>query len=91
MADKNDPWFLQQLASCDIHLVTGCGPWEVPGPTYQMSTLLASRGIPHHLDDGGPKGGHERPYWYHQMWEYIASAFEERDGTAEGQLLNSRF
>ncbi len=51
MANQNDPWFLHQLGSCDIHLATGCGPWEVPGPTYQFSAILASRGIAHHLDD----------------------------------------
>jgi esterase/lipase superfamily enzyme len=75
MANQNDPWFLHQLASCDIHLATGCGPWEVPGPTYQMSAVLASRGIAHHLDDWGPKGGHEWPYWHHQMWEYVGAHF----------------
>jgi len=75
MANQNDPWFLHQLASCDIHLATGCGPWEVPGPTYRMSEVLKSRGIPHHLDDWGPKGGHESPYWHHQMWEYIGAHF----------------
>lgn len=25
-----------------------------------------NRGIAHHLDDWGPKGGHEWPYWHHQ-------------------------
>jgi esterase/lipase superfamily enzyme len=29
MANQNDPWFLHQYGSCDIHLATGCGPWEV--------------------------------------------------------------
>ena len=67
--------FLDQLASCDIHLATGCGPWENSGPTYQMSAVLASRGIAHHLDDWGPKGGHEWPYWHHQMWEYMGAHF----------------
>jgi esterase/lipase superfamily enzyme len=75
MANQNDPWFLQQYASCDIHLATGCGPWENSGPTYQMSAVLASRGIAHHLDDWGPKGGHEWPYWHHQMWEYVGAHF----------------
>ncbi len=75
MANQNDPWFLRQYGSCDIHLATGCGPWEVPGPTYQMSAVLASRGIAHHLDDWGPKGGHEWPYWHHQMWEYVGAHF----------------
>ena len=34
MANVNDPWFLHQYGSCDIHLVTGSGPWENSGPTY---------------------------------------------------------
>ena len=75
MANQNDGWFLDQYRSCDIHLATGCGAWEVPGPTYQMSAVLASKGISHHLDDWGPKGGHEWPYWHHQMWEYIGAHY----------------
>jgi esterase/lipase superfamily enzyme len=75
MANQNDPWFLHQYGSCDIHLATGCGPWENSGPTYRMSEVLASRGIAHHLDDWGPEGGHEWPYWHHQMWEYVGAHF----------------
>ena len=75
MANQNDPWFLHQYRSCDIHLATGCGPWEVPSPTYRMSEVLKSRGIPHHLDDWGPKGGHEWPYWHHQMWVYVGQHY----------------
>jgi hypothetical protein len=56
MANQNDPWFLHHYGSCDIRLVTACGPWENSGPTYQFSAVLASRGIAHHLDDWGPKG-----------------------------------
>lgn len=78
MANQNDPWFLHQLASCDIHLATGCGPWEAPGPTYRMSDVLNSRGIAHHLDDWGPKGGHEWPYWHHQMWDLRGRALLNR-------------
>jgi len=40
--------------------------------------VLASRGINHHLDDWGPKGGHEWPYWHHQMWEYIGAHYWRR-------------
>jgi esterase/lipase superfamily enzyme len=76
------PFFLHIIASstegarsCDIHLATGCNPWEVPGPTHRMSEVLASRGIAHHLDDWGPEGGHEWPYWHHQMWEYVGAHF----------------
>ncbi len=34
---------------------------EAPGPTYQMSAVLASRGIAHHLDDRGPKADTNGP------------------------------
>jgi len=75
VANQSDPWYLHHYASCDIRLVTGCGPWENSGPTYRMSEVLNSRGIAHHLDDWGPEGGHEWPYWHHQMWEYVGAHY----------------
>jgi hypothetical protein len=39
-----------------------------------MSTVLASHGIAHHLDDWGPEGD-EWPYWHHQMWEYVGAHY----------------
>jgi esterase/lipase superfamily enzyme len=52
-----------------------CGPWENKRPTYRMSEVLRNRGIAHHLDDWGPEGGHDCPYWHHQMWEYVGQHF----------------
>src|SRR5439155_18150081 len=75
MANQSDPWFLHQYASCDIRLVTGCGPWENSGPTYRMSEILRNRGIAHHLDDWGLEGGHEWPYWHHQMPRCMSKTF----------------
>ena len=37
----------------------------------RFSALLRHRNIPHHLDDWGPQGGHDWPYWHNMMWEYI--------------------
>jgi len=71
----NDPYFLQHLQQCDIHLATGTGPWERPEPTYHFSAILRARGIPHRLDDWGPEGGHEWPYWYRMMDRYLAGLF----------------
>ena len=34
-------------------------------------TIGERRGIPHHLDDWGPQGGHDWPFWHHMMWEYV--------------------
>jgi esterase/lipase superfamily enzyme len=74
MANLSDGWTLQQLASCDIHLATGTGPWEHPEEAYRMSGILNARGVRHSLDDWGPQGGHDWPYWRHMIWEYIARA-----------------
>ena len=72
-ANIHDGWTLHHLSSCDIHLATGTGPWEHPEEAYRLSGILASRGIPHHLDDWGPQGGHDWPYWRHQIWTYISN------------------
>ncbi len=73
-ANIHDGWTLDHLASCDIHLATGTGPWEHPAEAYRLSGILANRGIRHYLDDWGPQGGHDWPYWRHQLWEYLAGA-----------------
>ena len=75
VANLGDPWFLGQLQGCDIHLATGNGPWEDSGPTYRFSEILRSRGIPHSVDDWGPDGGHDWPYWKRQMDVYITRLF----------------
>jgi esterase/lipase superfamily enzyme len=33
------------------------------------------RNIPHHLDDWGAQGGHDWPFWIHEMREYIGRSF----------------
>lgn len=75
MASLTDGYYLHHLLQCDIHLATGNGPWEDSGPTYRFSEVLASRGIPHSVDDWGPEGGHDWPYWKRQMDQYIARLF----------------
>ena len=74
MSNLSDPWTLQQLSTCDIHLATGTGPWEHPEETYRMSRVLDARGVRHSLDDWGPQGGHDWPYWRHMIWNYLANA-----------------
>jgi len=75
LSNMNDPWFYDQIRTCDIHLTTGTGPWENSGPTYRLSEILSSKGIHHSLDNWGPEGGHDWPYWKHQMREYVARLF----------------
>jgi esterase/lipase superfamily enzyme len=71
----SDPWILGELARDDLRLVTGTGPWEDPGPTYRLAEVLSARGIPHSVDDWGPDGGHDWPYWKRQMNEYVSRLF----------------
>jgi esterase/lipase superfamily enzyme len=75
LSNISDPWYLERYSQCDIHLATGCGPWEDSGPTYRLSRILASRQVPHALDDWGSEGGHDWPYWHRQMWEYLGRTF----------------
>lgn len=70
-AGISDGWTLNHLRSCDIHISTGTGPWERAEESYRMSRILWDRGIWHSLDDWGPMGGHDWPYWRYQMVEYL--------------------
>jgi esterase/lipase superfamily enzyme len=68
----SDPYLLRALSTCEIHIATGSGPWEDSSHSYRLSEILRQRGIQHHLDDWGPMGGHDWPYWKHQMREYVS-------------------
>lgn len=71
LANLSDPWYLEHLASCEIRIATGCGPYEESRHSYALSGVLARRGIRHHLDDWGPRGGHDWPYWRAMVREYL--------------------
>jgi esterase/lipase superfamily enzyme len=75
VASLHDPHVLRLLHQCDIRLATGTGSYEDSGPTYRMSEVLRSRGIPHSVDNWGADGGHDWPYWKKQMDQYIARLF----------------
>lgn len=75
MARLNDPWYLGHLATCDIRLVTGTGPWEHPDMTYALANVLSQRGIAHSVDNWGALGGHDWPYWKRQMGVYVGGLF----------------
>jgi esterase/lipase superfamily enzyme len=72
LANLNDAWYLHHLSQDDIRLATGHGAYEDSGPTHQLAGVLSQRGIPHTVDDWGPDGGHDWPYWKNQMNNYLA-------------------
>lgn len=71
LANQNDPWWHEQIASCDVHIATGHGPWEHPEQAHALTRVLNSKGIPHSFDDWGAMGGHDWPYWRYQMRSYL--------------------
>lgn len=75
VANLSDGWTLDQLRSCEIRLATGSGPWERSGYTYEFSRILSSKGIRLFLDDWGPRGGHDWPYWREMMREYLRQGY----------------
>jgi len=75
MASMSDGYYLHHLHQCDIRLATGHGPYEDSGPTHRLSEVLSSRGIPHSVDNWGPDGGHDWPYWKRQMDLYAGRLF----------------
>jgi esterase/lipase superfamily enzyme len=75
MAGMNDSWYYAQYHRCELRLTTGHGPWEDSGPTYRFSELLSSKGVPHWVDNWGPDGGHDWPYWKKQMQTYLNGMF----------------
>jgi esterase/lipase superfamily enzyme len=75
LASLSDPGILQQLNQDDIRLATGTGPWEDAGPAYRLSEILRARGINHSVDNWGPEGGHDWPYWKRQMNEYLGRLY----------------
>ena len=72
LANLDDAALIGQISSCEIRLATGDGPWEDKGPTYRLGEVLRAKQIPHALDDWGAMGGHDWPYWKHQLREYLA-------------------
>jgi esterase/lipase superfamily enzyme len=75
VASLTDRWYLEQLRTCEIRLITGSGPWEDSSSCYAFSGILSRQGIRHYLDDWGPRGGHDWPYWQAMIREYLSRAY----------------
>lgn len=71
LPNLSDGWYWEHYRTCDIRIVTGSGPYEDKGSSLQLAHLLGAKHIPHALDDWGPLGGHDWPFWKHQLREYI--------------------
>lgn len=71
LPDLTDPGHLGLLRQRFIHLVTGRGAWERPQYAREVAHLLGRRGIPHRLDDWGPRWDHDWPSWRRALPHYL--------------------
>ena len=71
VANLDDGWYRHQLDSCEIRLVTGSGPSRTAARPTRSRRCSARKGIRHHVDDWGWKGGHDWPYWKEMIREYV--------------------
>ena len=58
-----------------IYILSGQGSYERPESSRRLSSLLASRGIPHELDLWGYDMPHDWPTWRAMLPYYIESRF----------------
>ena len=67
-----DGWYWEQYRSCELRIVTGSGPFEDKGPSTHLAHLLGHEAHPAlRSTTGATLGGHDWPYWKHQLREYL--------------------
>lgn len=62
---------LGPLRSRFVHLVNGRGAWERPEYARRVAALLAAKGVPHRVDDWGPRWDHDWPSWRRALPHYL--------------------
>ncbi len=71
LPDLEDAQHLKLLRSRFIHLVTGRGAWERPQYAQQVAGVLGERGVPHRIDDWGPRWDHDWLSWRRVLPHYL--------------------
>ena len=71
LPDLRDARHLALLRRRFIHLVTGRGAWERPQYAHQVAGVLGGCGVPHRVDDWGPRWDHDWPSWRRVLPRYL--------------------
>ena len=72
MANLSDPWVYEQLASATSVWSPARGRGRRAISPTRCRSVLSRKGIRHSVDDWGPQGGHDWPYWKAEMREYLS-------------------
>ncbi|MDQ3817178.1 MAG: alpha/beta hydrolase-fold protein [Acidobacteriota bacterium] len=71
-----DDYYLPRLQAADaIYIITGQGAYEAPDRSRQLSQILSSKGIPHHLELWGHDVNHDWPWWRKMLPYYLGRLF----------------
>lgn len=66
-----DETHLSRLRSRYVRLVNGRGAWERPEYARRVARILEEKGVPHALDDWGPRWDHDWPSWRRALPHYL--------------------
>ena len=61
LANLSDGWYFEQYNSCDIHLITGTGPWENSAPPIACPKCCPAKGFATPWTTGVPKAATTGP------------------------------
>ncbi|HNB53152.1 MAG TPA: alpha/beta hydrolase-fold protein [Anaerolineales bacterium] len=76
LPNLNDEQYLPMLRQKkQIYILTGQGSYEDPDASRRLAGILASKGIPFHLDLWGYDMPHDWPTWRAMMRYYLAEKF----------------
>ena len=72
LRNLNDDYYLPILRRAEnIYVVTGQGAYEAPERSRDLSGILSSKGIPHHLELWGHDVNHDWPWWRRMLPYYL--------------------
>lgn len=66
-----DEAVLESLRRRFVQFVTGRGAWERPQYAREVAGVLAAKGVPHKIDDWGPRWDHDWPSWRRALPHYL--------------------
>jgi len=76
LSNLNDDYYLPLLRRAEaIYILSGQGAYEAPERSRQLSGLLSSKGIPHHLELWGHDVNHDWPWWRKMLPYYLGKLF----------------
>ncbi len=69
--------YIEMYNNSKIIICCGTGPWEIPGYTEQIKSVLEAKGIRAWVDFWGDDCSHDWPWWYKQVVYFVPFLLDE--------------